>query len=184
LTEPVTSQFMVFMYTILTGALAGFLFDIYAGMGQVWRLGKTGVFFGDMVYWLVLTALVYGLILHYNQGEVRFFVLLGLGMGAALYFKLSRRRVRKVVIKTIEMTTFLLKWLGKSMVWLVGVLLLPFRLVYLVVTYPFRLLGLVLGRTGRAVTKLIKRLVPMPVKSFYHRLANRWKRVLAGIKRR
>lgn len=162
MTEPVTSQFMVFLYTILTGVLVGFLYDVYAGLGHVFRFKKIGIWLGDILYWVCITVLVYALLLYYNQGEVRFFVLLGLGAGALCYFRLSRRQIRNLVIKAIE----LLIWLFN---WLVIILLYPVRLLYLILTWPFKIVGRVLSKMGYLFKQLFKRLVPVPIKQLFRR---------------
>ncbi|MBF7082696.1 spore cortex biosynthesis protein YabQ [Desulfallas sp. Bu1-1] len=183
MTDPVTSQFMVFLYTILTGALAGLVYDIYAGFGYVFRLRKAGILVGDLIFWLVMTPLVYALLLHYNQGEVRFFVLLGLGGGAALYFYLFRDRVRVLVIRIIQLVIRFLRFIARVIIWLAAAVVFPFRLVYTIVSFPFRLTGQVLGKTGPWLAALIKRLVPAPVKRFYRRLVDRWIKIISKLGR-
>ncbi|WP_449241041.1 spore cortex biosynthesis protein YabQ [Desulfoscipio gibsoniae] len=168
--EPVTSQFMVFLYTLLTGAMAGFLYDVYAGIGHVFKIKKMGTLLGDVLYWLCATILVYVLLLRYNQGEVRFFVLLGLCMGAVFYFRLSRRRMRKLVVNTVEFLIWLIKWL-------ITILFFPVRILCIILIFPFKILKLVLGKTGRLAVIILKRLMPAPVKS----LCRRWRKWYAGV---
>jgi len=176
LAEPVTSQFMVFFYTILTGVLAGFLYDVYAGIGYVIRLKKIGTLLGDIIYWVCLTILVYALLLNYNQGEVRFFVLLGLGTGALVYFRLSRRWMRKLVIKTIELLIRLVNWL-------VAILFFPIRMLMIILTFSFKLLSLVLSKFGHMAIKILKRLVPAPIKSLLHRWQKLFTYFISKVKR-
>lgn len=182
MTEPVTSQVMVFLFTILTGVLAGLLYDFYAGIGYVWRLRKTGIFLGDVIFWVILTILVYSLILYYNQGEVRFFVFLGLVIGAFLYFQISRKRVRMAIVKLINLIIRLLKAAGSLVIWLIGIIFLPVRFLYSIFTYPIRLLKTLLSKVLMAVLNLGKRLVPTPLKNLYHRLINSWRKLKEKIK--
>lgn len=172
--DPATSQLIVFMYTILTGALVGFVYDIYAGCSHVLRLGKNGLALGDLIYWLVVIPLVYALLLRYNQGEVRFFVLLGLGLGAGLYFFLFRHRVRLFIVKVLELMIRMVRWVLGFAAWVVALVFSPFRLAYQVITYlityPFQLMGLLFKRAGSGMTSLVKRLAPTSIKRFYRRL--------------
>ncbi len=168
--DPVTSQFMVFLYTILTGALAGFLYDVYAGIGQILRLKKMGTLLGDVIYWICATMLVYALLFSYNQGEVRFFVLLGLGIGALSYFRLSRNWMRNLVIKTVELLILLINRL-------VTILFFPIRMLYIILTWPFKMVGLLFRKIFHITTNIVKSLVPAPIKLLYHR----WKKWCAGI---
>jgi spore cortex biosynthesis protein YabQ len=177
LAEPVTSQFMVFLYTILTGALAGFLYDVYAGIGHVFRLKKIGTLLGDVIYWICATILVYASLFSYNQGEVRFFVFLGLGMGALCYFHFSRRRMRNLVIKTVELLIWLVNWL-------VTILFFPIHMLYIILTFPFKMVGLVLKKIRHIAANIIKRLVPVPTKSLYQRWGKWCASVVGKIKRK
>lgn len=153
---------MVFLYTILTGMLAGFLYDVYAGLGHVFRLKKIGTWLGDILYWICSTIIVYFLLLYYNQGEVRFFVLLGLGAGALCYFRLSRRRMRYLIIKTVELLIWLVNWLKI-------ILLFPIRLLYLILTFPFKIVGLAFCKLSNIFMWIIKRLLPAPIKQLFRR---------------
>jgi len=182
--EPVASQFLLFLYTILTGMLAGIIYDFYAGVGYILRLRKIAVHVGDMIYWLVLTVVVYALLWYYNQGEVRFFVLLGLGIGAGLYRRLCRQRVRKVIILSLQQIIRLLRRVWRVLTWLLAVLFFPFRMIWLVLLFPFRLLGRLLGKTGGFAGATVKRMAPAPVKTFYRQQAARWREIKAVIKRK
>ncbi len=168
--DPVTSQFTVFLYTILTGALAGFLYDVYAGIGQILRLKKMGTLLGDVIYWFCATTLVYALLLNYNQGEVRFFVLLGVGIGALVYFRFSQRLVRNLIIKIVE----LLIWLINR---LVTILFFPIRMLYIFLIWPFKMTGLILRKMGHLAINMAKSLMPAPIKLLYRG----WVKWCAGI---
>lgn len=183
--EPVASQFILFAYTILTGIIAGLLYDLYAGISYVFRFkNRIVVHVGDVLYWLALTAVVYSLLWYYNQGEVRFFVLLGLGIGALLYHRFCRRRARKVIIGCLEQAFCFLKWAARVLIWLLGILFFPFRMLYLALTWPFRLLGAALGKAGGGLAVLFKKIVPVPVKNFYRRVQFRWQQIKAALKRK
>jgi len=85
------TQFAVFLLSIVIGTGAAFLFDFYRVARLSLRLGRWGTGVGDLLAWMVLTVVVFGLLLPANWGEVRWYVLLGLGAGALLYHRsLSR----------------------------------------------------------------------------------------------
>ncbi len=85
------TQVVVFLLSIGIGAGAAFLFDFYRMARLSLRLGRWGTSIGDLLAWMVLTAVVFGLLLLANWGEVRWYILLGLGAGALLYHRsLSR----------------------------------------------------------------------------------------------
>lgn len=180
MTDPVISQFTIFIYTILTGVLAGFLFDVYGGIAQVWRFRKAGIFWGDILYWIILTVLTYALLIDYNQGEVRFYVLLGLVTGVLIYFQLSRYRVRVGVVKLINLLIRFFQLIGWSIAWLFMIVLFPLRLAFIVLTFPFRLVSLVLSEVGNITINLMKSLLPASAKSF--RMTSWWKSIVNILK--
>ncbi len=182
--EAVAGQFMLFFYTILTGMLAGVIYDFYAGAGYLLRPGKIAVHVGDILFWLILTAVVYAMLWYYNQGEVRFFVLLGLGIGAVFYHWLCRRTVRKAIIFCLELIVRVFCRIGRVIAWIMKVLFFPFRMLYLGVLFLFRLLGRGIGKAGGLAAAAVKRITPAPVKAFYRLQAARWREIKAVLKRK
>ncbi len=182
--EPVHGQFAVFFYTLVTGALAGFLFDIYSGIGQVLRLRRTGIMVGDIIFWLILTGLVFVVFLLYNQGKVRFFLFLGLGLGAWLYYQLCSRLVRGWVVKVLETALRVSRWAVSVTLRLLYVFFFPFRLAFAALAFPFRLTGRLWRKARRLLLTPAKRLLPDPAKAGYRRFAGGCKKVLGKISRR
>lgn len=176
MTESVTGQLMLFAYTILTGILAGLIYDFYAGVGHLMRLQKKVFTVGDFLFWLVLIAVVYSLLLYYNQGEVRFFVLLGLGVGAGLYYRYLRRSAKGVLWWLLEQTARLLRLAWRLIMLLLAVFFFPFRLFFRVLVFPFKLAGQLTGKIVQLFARPLKKTVPPPVKQFCHRLLARWQR--------
>lgn len=120
-------QFMAFLVTIGIGAAAAFIYDLYRAVRAGLGLRRLGSSVGDVLFWLVLTAVVFGLLLCGVAGEVRWSVLLGMVLGAFLYRRgLSDRGYRFWIA--------LARVLGP-----VGrVAAYPFVLLWVVVSSPFR----------------------------------------------
>ncbi len=113
------------MYTDVWHQLIMFL--IFFGMGAVFALvydalkvsgkfvPKKAVFtvIRDAVFWLVVTVVMFGVCLKFNDGEIRFFMLLGIFLGAFLYFNTVSRFVVFILGFVAELlkriTTFILK---------------------------------------------------------------------------
>lgn len=73
------------------GLLAGVFYDFYRACGRVLYIKRRAVFIGDLLFWLLFTAAALMLLLLANQGEVRFYVILGLVLGVLFYSKLLSR---------------------------------------------------------------------------------------------
>lgn len=156
--EPLVSQVYAFAATIATGAAAGFCYDYYRVVREVFRLKKAGTLVGDAVFWLVTTALVFFLLLRGNGGEVRLYVFIGLGLGALVYFYFFSGPVKRLV----RLKFFLLHrtWgiLVRSVLLLWTALLFPFRLLAFLLSYPLGLLRDLLHGSARGLRTAFRRL--------------------------
>ncbi len=140
--ETLFYQARAFLITIGIGAAVGFCFDYYRVIRRAYRLKKLGTYVGDAVFWLAATVIVFISLLWGNWGEMRLYVLIGLGLGALLYFNLFSRPASRVIrfkffilykFWTLLRKTFLLLWM---------IVLFPFRLVIQILTYPVYLIKL------------------------------------------
>lgn len=80
-------QTYAFLMTILAGGIAGFLFDLYRVARSMMRPRQVATAMTDLLYWIVVTPIVFAMLLAGNWGELRFYVLIGLGVGLLLYFQ-------------------------------------------------------------------------------------------------
>ncbi|MCL2338050.1 MAG: spore cortex biosynthesis protein YabQ [Firmicutes bacterium] len=183
-TEPLAGQFALFFYTILTGMLAGFIYDFYVGLGHLLRLRKISRQAGDILFWLVLTAVVYAMLWYYNRGEVRFFVLLGLGVGAVVYYWLCRRAARKVIFFGLTGLFSLLRLVGRVGAFFLAGIFMPVRMLFVLLVWPFRLIGGGLGKTGGLAARVGRKITPGPVKAFYRCQRARWREIKTLLKRK
>ncbi len=132
----VTEQVTAFAFTIGIGLLAGFVYDFYQALRRVFRWKRTGTFLGDLLFFLILTVFVFGLLMLVNYGEMRFYVILGMAMGAFIYFKLISKLGSKVILLFFR---FLQKTfrLGRDFLnyfWRIATF--PFRILFLAVWWP------------------------------------------------
>jgi spore cortex biosynthesis protein YabQ len=89
--QSVALQGQTFVVLCLGGLLVGFLFDLYTAFRTVFRLQRgllTNI--GDLVYWLIVTVVVYVLLFITNGGEVRLYMFVGVVLGIWIYEKLLR----------------------------------------------------------------------------------------------
>lgn len=71
---------------IAVGGVSGFLYDIYRALRSPFRLRGLPVVAGDILFWLVVAALIVLGILLAGPGELRGAYLLAAGGGAIIYF--------------------------------------------------------------------------------------------------
>ncbi len=149
--ESLAGQFYSFAATILIGAVAGFCYDYYRVVRQTYRLRKAGSVLGDVSFCLIASALVFLMLLWGNSGEIRLYVFIGFGLGAFAYFHLFSNTINRLV--RFKFFLFHRVWdiLVKSALFLWSIVLFPFRLVTLALSYPVNFLK---GLLGKARQKL------------------------------
>lgn len=130
-------QTYAFLMTILAGGVIGFLFDLYRVFRSALRPKQLATAVTDLLYWIVVTPMVFALLLAGNWGELRLYVAVGLGVGLLLYFQ-----ALSPAVVWASMAAF--KRIGHGLSWaLLG--------LAKVLTLPFAMLGGAFGSRRRAV---------------------------------
>jgi len=143
-------QLFAFIVTIGIGFLAGILFDVYRVFRGLWQPKKLGTFFGDILFWLIMTVLVFVLLLFGNWGEMRIYVFLGIALGAYLYVHYLSKRCQKL-FRTIFIYIFkLLRFVCKVITW-------PFRIFYKIILVPIGFIITGLGSIFGFIRKGIRK---------------------------
>ena len=105
-----SQQVYLLLVTLVCGFILGFFFDIYRIIRWVVKPNKMSTFIGDLIYWLLMTALVFKVLLLTSYGEVRLYVFISLALGGYLYFSLLSRFVLKILQKLLLLLS---KLIGK-----------------------------------------------------------------------
>lgn len=175
--ESLLSQARAFFITIGIGILVAFCYDYYREFRRTFRLKKTGTCLGDLTYWLVMTVIVFTLLLQANWGEMRLYVLLGIGLGALLYYYLLSKSVSRLVRIKFYILNRVWEMLVKIISFIWNAVLYPFRLVILFISYPFRYLRLACKKAGRKMKSLFNNFTSGVIK----RSSNSVKTVIARL---
>jgi spore cortex biosynthesis protein YabQ len=95
-----SNQLWVFLFTVYGGIALGLLYDVLYIVRV--SLGGSRVLTAllDVAYWLIATALAFGLLYYACEGEFRYYDALGFALGAGLWFwgpgKAARWAQRKI----------------------------------------------------------------------------------------
>lgn len=147
----VTSQVYVFFVMAAAGIGCGFLFDLLRVWRRLLRPGKISTGISDLIFWLVISASIFAIIFTVNNGELRWFELLGLILGCMIYFLAFSHICMKVV-------SAIAKFLAKILIWILKIVLTPIAFLYRMVKRPFVWIGRKLGklflRGGRTCKKM------------------------------
>ena len=79
-------QTLVFLEAILLGAAGGLMYDLCRAARRAARTGTLGTALADLVFWLAALGGMFYFAVTDAAAQMRGFVLLGEGLGMALYF--------------------------------------------------------------------------------------------------
>ncbi len=131
--QPLSDQIVAFLLLIVLGVFLGFLFDCYRLIRRLLQPKARGTILGDALFCLLITVITYCFLLFFTWGEVRLYVFLALLCGTILYLKLFSKRVLSFLVRTYSLVR-------KILVKLVGILLTPIKIIWLIISFPFRFL--------------------------------------------
>ncbi len=104
-------QAQTFAFTLLTGVLLGILFDFYRVVRSLVRPRGAVTALGDLLYWLVATAVVLLSLLMCNWLELRLYAFLGLVSGAFAYYRMLSRYMMYLLIHVLRALGRLIGWI-------------------------------------------------------------------------
>lgn len=85
-------QVGAFLWSVAIGGIAALIYDLYRAIGAGMRLSRWRIGVGDVVFWAVLTALVFMLLVVGNAGDVRWYILFGLALGYGFYRRVFEQK--------------------------------------------------------------------------------------------
>lgn len=144
----IVEQVYIFLYAILAGAVAAFLYDF---LRIKRRAVKTSVIFvglEDILYWLIVAVLLFITVYNSNSGQMRGFIFIGNIIGVILYESL----LSSIIIRS---SMLILNFIKKIL-----------RFMWMVLSYPFRLIFKIISIPAAFIFRLIKRLLSFIVSGF------------------
>lgn len=120
--EIIVQQSSLFLISMLYGVILGVWYDFFRAVRKKVSHRNRTVHMEDVVFCLSAAAGLFLLFQIYNQGRIRFYVLLGLFAGAVAYFFVLSVPVEKIMELIVGAATFLL---GKA----AGILFLPVKII-------------------------------------------------------
>jgi spore cortex biosynthesis protein YabQ len=107
------AQWTTIASMMMCGLAMGIVFDVYRVASHRFHVTRWLLPALDVIYWAAATLGVFNILLGSNQGEVRMYVFLGLGIGVTGYFGLFSGWVVKASGKIIDILKALFHFLWK-----------------------------------------------------------------------
>ncbi|MEF2968731.1 spore cortex biosynthesis protein YabQ [Paenibacillus sp. M1] len=96
------TQWATLLWMLLCGGAMGIAFDSYRVVSGQLRFPRWSVHVLDLCYWLAAALFVFRTLYHVNQGELRFYVFLGLFLGVWIHFLILSVVIEKFVVNLIK----------------------------------------------------------------------------------
>jgi spore cortex biosynthesis protein YabQ len=144
-------QWITLLYMVLAGTAMGLAYDSYRVLSLKLSFPKWLNALLDLLYWIWAALLVFRMLYAGNQGQLRFYVFLGLFLGVWIYFLIFSVTVRRFVVMLIQSVQYTcrLLWrfieivIGWPLLWLwrlsKGTLLLIGRILLFILKLLLRL---------------------------------------------
>jgi spore cortex biosynthesis protein YabQ len=161
----ISGQAVTLFSMVFCGFLMGFLYDTYRIFERMYKMKKWLIWICDLLFWISATFLVFGTLLRVNEGIVRIYIFLGLGIGTIIYLLSFRVLYGKILKKMIQIILIIYGTLVKIIqVLLIAPVVSLFLFVVKMVKWLIKILttlskwiGIPLIKLGKFLGKWIKK---------------------------
>lgn len=96
------NQAFLFFVTIIIGFIIGLIYDFFRLLRKIFSHTNLATYIEDALFWLISTFITFYILLHKNNLEFRLYLIIGIAVGAVLYFSLISYYVITITIKVIK----------------------------------------------------------------------------------
>lgn len=122
----INNQALLFCVFIINGLLIGLLFDFFRILRKSFKTSDIITYIEDILFWILTGIILLYSIFTFNNGEIRFYMFLGVILGCIIYMLLFSRYIvntitkivlffKKIIIKIINIIIYPLKMLIKML---------------------------------------------------------------------
>lgn len=148
----ITNQAYLFLIFVINGLLIGLLFDFFRILRLSFKTRDFVTYIEDIIFWIITGIIVLYSIFIFNNGEIRFFMFLGIALGAFLYMTLFSSYI-------ISVSVHIIKFFKKIFGFILKVFVIPFSFVFKILKKIFiRPISFVTINIRKISTNLFKKI--------------------------
>lgn len=102
----ISSQATIFLCTVIGGAAIALIYDLFRILRKAVRTGGLFIYVEDLLYWLIVSIIMFLTIYYSNDGELRAFMFIGACIGVILYSLLLSRIVMSSSLFIIRIVSY------------------------------------------------------------------------------
>ena len=112
----VVNQANLFLIFAINGVIIGLLFDIFRILRKSFKTSDIITIIEDILFWILTGFIILYSIFVFNNGEIRFFMFIGIFLGVMLYMLLLSRYIIKVSVTIISVVKKVLGFIFKILI--------------------------------------------------------------------
>lgn len=171
----------MFLLSVSAGCLTGLFYDIYKSLTAFFRIKKIALSISDIIFWIVITITTFVLLILVGNGEMRGFMLVGLGIGLYIQLRLLGNYTARVTMRLLILMRKNYIYLVKLFSCLLLTLIAPFKFMYFFMTWPFKMIILVANRIYALIRPFLSGLIPNVVKINYKKITEKIKNFISRL---
>lgn len=98
----IQNQAYLFLIFTIDGIIISLLFDFFRIIRKSFKTADLVTYIEDILFWILTGFLILYSIFIFNNGEIRFFMFIGIAIGVALYMLLLSRYIIKINVYIIS----------------------------------------------------------------------------------
>lgn len=126
---PVSSQAYTFLITVLGGMIVGFIYDLFRVWRKIIKTRNIMVYAQDIIFWILVSLVVFGTLFISNAGEIRGYLLIGIILGTTIYMLTLSQYVVDFLIRAVRILVGILIYLYK-------IFSVPVKAIIKILYYP------------------------------------------------
>lgn len=122
MSELISNQLYVFLIYSFSGVIIGLFFDVFRILRKSFKTPDFVTYIEDIIFWILTGLFLIYIIFKFNNGEIRSYIFIGLGIGILLYLLIFSKYF-------IKINVIIIKYLKAI-----------FRTIFQIITYPFKVI--------------------------------------------
>ena len=144
----------IFLIFIVVGIIISMIFDLFRAIRKVYRTGTLATDVQDIIFWMISGLIMIYSVFVFNYGQIRGYVLLGIGLGSFVYFLTISKFFVIIFTKLINFVAFLIG----------TILLKPIKIVVKLVRKPFTFICINLQNSRKKFVQILSKITAGKVK--------------------
>ena len=119
----ISNQAFLFLVFLLNGVFIGLIFDFFRILRKSFKTTNIITYIQDILFWILTGIIIIFCMYKFSDGEIRFFMLLGIILGFSLYLLMFSSFI-------IQICVFIIKYIKKIIKYTIKLIISPLSMIY------------------------------------------------------